>query len=230
MTMCSECGVKRARTKQAKSGSVYANNFCSNSCFTKYSDKLISMFRSSEVEAQDEMQRNGMLDALINELDEAAATAAKGARDPQDIATTFIGMVAGKFATKIYGSLEDAARAWARRRADTAPDPEPPPSEAKTQTTKPTHTQPRKSDEEPEPANLDQLPIKIQRAWLVKRFRKLKPDATRAEIKTEYLRLCKECHPDRGGSQRKMALLNSTWSRIQEIDQQLDKKKGAKAR
>jgi hypothetical protein len=248
MGHCASCGKKIG--KRRLEGSGYAGFFCSQACHLQYGDNLIGMLRTSEVEAEQEMEKAGFFNEIVDDLDAAASVAAKRAHTPQEIATQFLGTVAGKFATKVYSKIEEAAKGWAdrraraqaeaaeaaeaeeRRKAEEAVAAEQAAAkerEKQAAKAKPQETPEQADDKEPE--NLDSLSLKEQRYWLVHRFKKLRgreDDATPDDVRAEWARLIRQHHPDRGGSVDKVAVLNATYTRIKEIDEKLQKRKKAK--
>jgi len=254
-SFCVQCSAQIPETKRVGLKSQYSSFFCGIRCYEKYSDALIGMFRTSELEAEKEMDSEGFIGRFVTDIDEAAASAVSKGFTPQEIAARFIASVAGKFAKKMYTAVEEKARQWVAAQNETAEadgEAEPPSPEAKPQAKPQAKTKAAPPPEKPqesrrvhppqtdqdskpqgkEPKNLLDLSISEQRVWLVKRFKKLHPGATSDEIKTEFLRLTKILHPDnkRTGNCEKMAFLNTTFDRIKQIDTLMAKAQEKKMR
>lgn len=190
------------------------------------------------------LKKDSWAEEALDALDQAAqAATSNGPMTPEEIAARFLGSFAGKFgvkyATHLYGSFAERVRGWAKNRAERKQAEEtarksPPPAEQKKSDQKPTEKpkinpnqppgfrrtpqQPR----EPEPPNLEELPLEQQRMWLLRRFY-LPPTATMEDVSKHYKAAAKRYHPDNKatGNASVMAVINATKRRLEEIDREL---------
>lgn len=134
---CARCGGKVPKKRLLnEKGSQYAGFFCSTACHIEYADEMIGIFRTSEQEAQEELQAevaegHPWTRQVLQDIDSAAAEATLEGQRPQEIAARFLGKVAGKFATNLYAKFEQTAKTWAESKkaaAEGQPEPEPEPA------------------------------------------------------------------------------------------------------
>ena len=225
---CAQCGRPvPARRRDVKD--QIARLFCTDKCAVAQASSFISATRQAELKAEGEIQEELGPD-WRRIMSEQFVKAAEESGDPRKVMPFFVARVAGHLAPiyaekwmmrilegikKKLGKKTEKKQAANESSEDSfGPDPNgtrPPPSMPV------------------EPPNLDEIPLPAQRIWLIRRFNKLPPNATVEQIKVERARLVRALHPDRAQNRpklaavlsQKLAFLNSTYSRIQEIDAEL---------
>lgn len=188
---------------------------------------MIGILKGSEEEAQETLSKEGFFD----QLGDAAAEAAKGVKNPQEMLAKFVVLVGGNVATKLYEKASTAYRKWNTEAPPPPTPPKPPTSPAAPPPPVPPPASGMKRPNPPrsklkEPANLEDLPAKVRRVWYVRRFYRLPEDATEEQIKAEQRALSLKYHPDRAVGNKEKAqevlkLINSTVTKIKAVDAEL---------
>lgn len=223
MTRCLVCNDPVPESRLTKPG--YAKRFCKQAHFIAFAEEMIGIVKGSEEEAQEALGKEGFFD----QLGDAAAEAAKGVRNPQEMLAKFVVIVGGNVANKLYEKATTAYRKWS------AEVPAPPPTSPKTPPAPP--VPPGSGTKRPnppraklkEPPNLEDLPAKTRRVWYCRRFYRLPEDATEEQIKAEQRSLSLKYHPDRvvgnkektQKAQEVLKLINSTVTKIKAVDAEL---------
>lgn len=250
---CQNCGAPIPARRFAQPGlDDISRLFCKTDCNLAYANNYVHVFSQTEEEVKEQLSSEHGPEWL-RIMDEEIGQAIRDGQDLHGASRRFLGGIAGRIAPilaeKLWDRLRSTYQGMKEKEAEgaaqqetpkrpkaeskkpkaekSAPEPKagptktnspPPPSE---KASKP------KKDHDKEPPNLSDLPLKTERKWLVKKFRKLAPSATQDEIKKEHLRLIKALHPDRAGPDPKRAAhftkltahLNATIQRIKEIDE-----------
>ena len=222
--------------------------FCSDRCNLIRGNEALHMVKDAETKAMHDIDRErggDWMKILQEKLDEAFVEGG----DTQKMLKLWAIKAAGHYVPYLAESImKKFEKIAARRRSPPKEQVKtPPPEEGKAsagaeagdKTPPPGAASPPKNAVPPkprvkvaEPANLDDLPLKVQRTWYLKRFTALSPKATVEEIKKEHLRLSKIYHPDRAGTDPRkirynshmMSQLNLTLDKIRDIDKELGKK------
>jgi len=231
---CAQCGRPvPARRREVKD--QIARLFCTDKCAVAYASSFISATRQAELRAEEEIQSELGPD-WRRILSEQFAKAASESDEPRKFIPLFVAKAAGhlapvyaeKWLTRILKGFKETL--GKKRKKEEPKKDEKKAAESSDEAFGPAPNGTRPPPSMPvEPPNLEELPLAAQRIWLVRRFNKLAPNATVEQIKTERARLVRALHPDRAQNRpklavilsQKLALLNSTFTRIQEIDAEL---------
>jgi len=141
--------------------------------------------------------------SLITEAEHEAVRAWKESESRGEMAVRLAWAMANKpeakkFASEVLDRIASFAKRFVRHEdlKDNNKDKNKQPERESPPPAPPPHTKTRE-----EPKDISTLPLLQQRQWLVKRFRRLDPNASFEEVRTEWKRLVKIHHPDRGGSE-----------------------------
>jgi hypothetical protein len=207
--------------------------FCTDKCAVAQASAFLYATRQAELKAEEEIQSELGPD-WRRIMSEQFVKAAEESGDPKKVIPFFVARVAGHLAP-VYAEkwftqiLEGVKRKLGGKKKEPKPD-KPAATESSDEAFGPPPNGTRPPPSMPvEPPNLDDLPLTAQRIWLIRRFNKLHPNATVEQIKVERARLVRALHPDRAQNRPKLAavlsqklsLLNSTYTRLQEIDAEL---------
>lgn len=221
---CVQCS-RPVPSRRRELKDLVATLFCSNSCHLQSASAFLSATRQAELRAEDELQKELGSDWRRITSEQFVKAVDESGGNPSKVLPFFIARTVGHLAP-VYGEM------WLKRilkgvrdtlkggkKKEKQPDPEdfksePPPAPAN-------GTAP--------PVSLEDLPLGQQRAIILKRFKKLAPDATIEQIKTERARLVRTLHPDkvqsnpRAAAERMKVLtfLNVSFARLIEIDAEL---------
>lgn len=231
---CAECHHTIPAQRRALKDRIAAL-FCTDKCAVAHASTFIYATRQAELKAGAEIQ-----DELGPDwkriMTEQFVKAAEESGDPRRVLPLFVAKVTGhlapvlaeKFMTKLLNGIREKL---GKKKAGKPKKPAAPESSDDSfGASKPPPGKPHPAPSMPnEPPNLDELPLEAQRLWLIRRFKKLKPDSTVDEIKAERSRLVKALHPDRAQNNPKkeavlsqlLASLNATFARLKEIDDEL---------